>query len=79
MAIQRRQKQKQTLQKQMSKSYIMSLVSKVCCSSLAHIRNEARLRRVKEGSLNVDNYADFAACILLANVQKHFKTEGLLE
>ena len=57
----------------------MSLVSKVCCSSLAHIRNEARLRRVKEESLNVDNYADFAACIHLANVQKHFKTEGLLE
>ena len=57
----------------------MSLLSKVCCNSLAHIRNEARLRRVKEGSLNVDNYADFAACIHLANVQKHFKTEGLLE
>ena len=57
----------------------MSLVSNVCCSSLAHMRNEARFRRVKEGSLNVDNYADFAACIHLANVQKHFKTEGLLE
>ena len=57
----------------------MSLLSKVCCNSLAHIRNEARLRRIKEGSLNVDNYADFVACIHLANVQKNIKAEGLLE
>ena len=27
--------------------YIMSLVCTVCCDSLAHIRNEARLRRIK--------------------------------
>ena len=27
--------------------YIMSLVCTVCCDSLAHIRNEARLRGIK--------------------------------
>ena len=29
------------------RGYIMSLVCKVCCDSLAHIRNEARLRGIK--------------------------------
>ena len=37
---------------------IMSLVCKVCCNSLAHMRNKARLRGIKIGSVSVDNYAD---------------------
>ena len=28
------------------------------CDSLPHVRNEARLRGIKKGILNVDNYAD---------------------
>ena len=30
--------------------YILSLVCTVCCDSLAHIRNEARLRGIKRDS-----------------------------
>ena len=58
---------------------IMSLVWKTCCNSLAHLRNEARLKRIKKSSLNVDIYADGAACIHLAYVEKHIKGEGLLD
>ena len=57
----------------------MSLVWKTCCNSLAHLRNEARLKRIKKSSLNVDIYADGAACIHLAYVEKHIKGEGLLD
>ena len=50
----------------------MPLVCKVCCDSLAHIRNEARLRGIRKGMVNVDNYADGAASIrLAANVEIH--------
>ena len=34
----------------------MSLVCKVCCDSLPHIRNEARLTGIIKGMVNVDNY-----------------------
>ena len=47
----------------------MSLVCEVCCTSV-HIRNEARLRGIKIGLVNVDNYAD-AIIHLVANVKKH--------
>ena len=50
----------------------MSLVCEICCDSSAHIRNEARLRGVKKGLLNVDNYADGVTSIhLAANVETH--------
>ena len=50
----------------------MSLVRKVCCDSLPHIRNKDRLRRIKNGMVNVDNYADGVASIhLAAIVEKH--------
>ena len=50
----------------------MSLVCKVCCGSSAHIRNEARLRGIKMGLVNVDNYADgVTSTHLAANVGKH--------
>ena len=50
----------------------MSLVCKVWCGSSAHIRNEARLRWIKKGLVNVDNYADGVTSIHLAgNVEKH--------
>ena len=50
----------------------MSLVCEICCDSSAHIRNEARLRGVKKGLLNVDNYADGVTPIhLVANVETH--------
>ena len=50
----------------------MSLVCEICCDSSAHIRNEARLRGVKKGLLNVDNYADGVTSIhLTANVETH--------
>ena len=49
----------------------MSLVCKVCCNNLAYIKNEARLRGIKKGSVNVDKYAGDVVCIQLANVEKH--------
>ena len=45
--------------------YIMSLGGKVCW---LHIRNEVRLRRLNNGSVNVDNYADNVASIHLTVV-----------
>ena len=36
----------------------MSLVCEVCCDSSAHTENEARLRGMKKGLFNVDNYGD---------------------
>ena len=49
----------------------MSLACEVCCTS-AHVRNEARLRGIKIGLVNVDNYADGLRSIhLVANVKKH--------
>ena len=52
--------------------YIMSLVYKVYYDSLPQIRNEARLRGIKKGMVNVDNYADGVASIYLtAIVEKH--------
>ena len=42
------------------------------CDSLPHIRNEAILRGIKEGMVNVGNYADGVASIdLTAVVEKH--------
>ena len=50
----------------------MSLVCKVYCQSLAHIRSEARLRGIKKGMVNVDNYADGVTSIHLAAIgEKH--------
>ena len=50
----------------------MSLVCKVCCDNLPHIRNEDRLRRIKNGMVNVDNYADGVVSIHLAAIlEKH--------
>ena len=50
----------------------MSLVCKGCCHSLFHIRNEARLRGIKKGMVNVDNYADGVASIHVTTiVEKH--------
>ena len=50
----------------------MSLVYKVYYDSLPQIRNEARLRGIKKGMVNVDNYADGVASIHLASiVEKH--------
>ena len=47
-------------------------VCKFWCGSLAHIRNGARLRWIKKGLVNVDNYADAVTSIHLAsNVEKH--------
>ena len=43
--------------------YIMSLVCKVCCDSLPHIRNEAGFRGIKKGMVNVDKYANGVASI----------------
>ena len=48
----------------------MSLVCKVYCDSLTHIRNKARLRGIRKGMVNVDNYAD-GAIHLTAIVEKH--------
>ena len=51
---------------------MMSLVCKVCCDSLPHIRNKYRLRRIKNGMVNVDNYADGVVSIHLAAIlEKH--------
>ena len=51
----------------------MLLVCDVCCGSSAYIRNEARLKWIKMGVVNADNYADGGTSIhLAANV------EGLL-
>ena len=36
----------------------MSLVCKVCSDSSAYIRNEARLKGIKKGMINVGNYSD---------------------
>ena len=50
----------------------MSLVYKVYYDSLPQIRNEARLRGMKKGMVNVDNYADgVASTYLTAIVKKH--------
>lgn len=40
---------------------------------LSHISNEARLRGIKTGPVNLDNYADGVAYIHLANVEKTLK------
>ena len=53
-----------SLQKQLNKGiYTMSLVCKVCCNSLTPT-NEARLREIKKGSVNVNKYADGVVFIL---------------
>ena len=50
----------------------MLSVCKVCCDILPHIRNEARLRGIKNGMVNMDNYADGVASIHLTDiVEKH--------
>ena len=50
----------------------MSLECEVCSGSSAHIRNEARLRGIKMGLVNVGNYADgVTSTHLAANVEKH--------
>ena len=50
----------------------MSLVCEVCCDSSAHTRNEARLRGMKKGLFNVDNYGDGVISIHLAvNLEKY--------
>ena len=50
----------------------MSLVCEVCCGSSVHVINEARLRGIKMGLVNVDNYADgVTSTHLAANVGKH--------
>ena len=49
----------------------MLLVCKVCWDSLPLIGNEARLREIKKGMVNVDNYADGVASFhLTAIVEK---------
>ena len=57
----RKQNQKKlnkfSLRKQINNIYIISLVSKVCCDSLRDIRNKAGFGRIKQGMVNVDNYA----------------------
>ena len=50
----------------------MLSVCKVCCVSLAHIRNEARLREIKKELVDEDNYADGAASMHLGNVEKNW-------
>ena len=57
----------------------MSLVYKVCCGSLAPVRNETRRRAIKKVSVNVDNYEDGAAATKLVNEEKHIKAGGLLD
>ena len=48
----------------------MSLVCKVCSDSSAYIRNEARLKGMKKGMINVDNYSDGVESIhLVANIK----------
>ena len=50
----------------------MSLVCEVCCDSSAHTENEARLRGMKKGLFNVDNYGDGVTSIHLAvNLEKY--------
>ena len=51
-----------------SKIYIISLICKVCCDSLPHIRNEAGFRGIKKGIVNVDNYANGVASIDLVHL-----------
>ena len=36
--------------------YVMPFVWKFCCDGLAHIKDEAILKGIKKGSVNVDNY-----------------------
>ena len=50
------------------KIYIVSLVCKVCCDSLPHIRKEAGFRGIKKGMVNVDNYANGVASIHLIHL-----------
>ena len=50
------------------KIYIVSLVCKVCCDSLPHIRNEAGFRGIKKGMVNVDNYTNGVASIHLIHL-----------
>ena len=57
----------------------MPLVCKVCCDSLAHIRNEARLRGIRKGMVNVDNYADVQHLFVLLPMSKYIKTGSLLD
>ena len=44
-----------------------------------HIRNEARLKGIKKGSVNVDDYIDGIASIHFANVEKRIKVGRLLD
>ena len=48
----------------------MSLVCKVHCDSLAHIRNEGRFIGIKKGMVNADSVASIH---LPAVVEKHLK------
>ena len=54
---------------------IASLVCKACRDNLAHIRNEAKLRVIKKGSVYMDNCGDGVASIGLANVENTLKLE----
>ena len=56
----------------------MSLVRKVCCFSLARMRNEDRCKLIKKRLVNVDNYADSVACIYLINMEEHIKAKSLI-
>ena len=47
--------------------------------SLAYIRSAARLRWIKMGSVNTNNYANGIALTHLSIVEKHFKTKDLLD
>ena len=49
--------------------YIVSLVCKVCCDSLPHIRNEAGFRGIKKEMINVNKYADGVASIHLTHLR----------
>ena len=45
----------------------------ISLQSLLHIRNEARLREINVGSVNVKNFADVVPSIHLINVEKILK------
>ena len=47
--------------------------------SLAYIRSAARLRGIKMGWVNADNYANGIALTHLSIVEKHFKAKNLLD
>ena len=50
----------------------MPLVREVCCGSSTHIRNEARLRGIKMGLVNVSNYSNGVTSIHpAANVENY--------